>query len=609
MEKIVAKEKNIRELLSNKKYHIDYYQREYRWQTKQLQELIEDLLEKFLENYNPKHERFQIQNYSKYFLGSIIICEKNGDKYIIDGQQRLTTITLLVIYIRNILSDEDQKSKLYSLIFSDTFGKKSFNIDVEERNECMIELIKNNVPDITNAQESIENIVNRYKEIPKFFPESFDEKAFLYFSDWLIENVYLVEITTQAEEDAYLIFETMNDRGLSLTPLEMLKSYLLSNISDPDKRDKASDIWREQIESLRRLGKDEDTEAFKAWLRGQYANTIREKIKGAKPQDFDRIGTELHRWVKDNTESIGLKVSEDFFNFIVRDTKFYMEQFKKLKEASVRLQKGLESIFYNAYLDFTLQYPTLLASLTINDDQDTINRKFQIVSTYLDIFIVRRIWNYKSITYSDIQYFIFNIIKEIRGKSLYDLGEILLDRLKKDNINFLKQKNFRLWDIRFYIRYILARMTDFVETESGLASHFLEYITQGPNRYEIEHIWSQNSYDEYKDEFTHISEFQDYRNRIGGLLLLPKKFNTSFGSLSYKEKLPKYFGQNLLAKSLHPECYKNNPGFINFVKRTGLPFKPYEEFRRKEFEERQELYCMLAELIWSPQRIEKIIED
>jgi len=133
MEKISAKEKSIRELLKDKRYLIDYYQREYKWQTKQVKELIEDLVECFLEDYDPEDPREKIANYSKYYLGAIIICEKDAQKYIIDGQQRLTTLTLLLVYLRNILKDEDQKAKLYSLVFSDVFGKKTYNIDVEER--------------------------------------------------------------------------------------------------------------------------------------------------------------------------------------------------------------------------------------------------------------------------------------------------------------------------------------------------------------------------------------------------------------------------------------------------------------------------------------------
>ncbi|MDD5689760.1 MAG: DUF262 domain-containing HNH endonuclease family protein [Caldisericia bacterium] len=608
MEKISAKEKSIRDLLFNKKYFIDYYQREYKWQTKQLQELIEDLMERFIESYDQSHERTQIQNYGKYFLGSIIICEKNGSRYIVDGQQRLTTITLLLIYLRNILKDEDQKNKLYNLIFSDVFGKKSFNIDVDERNDCMMHLVKDVIPS-NNIYESIANIVNRYTEIPNFIPDELDEKTLLFFSDWLIENVYLVEITTQAEEDAYFIFETMNDRGLSLTPLEMLKGYLLSNINDTDKREKAADIWKEQIESLRRIGKDEDAEAFKAWLRGQYAKTTRERKKKAKPQDFDKIGTELHRWVRDNENMLGLKHSGDFYDFINRDMKFYTEEFRKLKEASKNMQEGLETIFYNAYLSFTLQYPVLLAPINIDDDPNIIIKKYQIIGTYLDILIVRRIWNFRSIVYSTMQYFTFNVIKDIRGKNIHDLSEILLDKLKKDEDTFLKNKNFSLHKMnKFYIRYILARMTEYIEIESGMASKFLEYIAPGSNRYEIEHIWSNNAFNELKDDFAHISEFEEYRNRIGGLILLPKNFNASYSDLPYSKKLPHYFGQNLLAKSLHENCYIKNPGFLNFVNRTNLPFKNHFEFKKKDLEERQELYCKLAELIWSLKRLEKVLE-
>ncbi|ACI18935.1 DUF262 domain-containing protein [Dictyoglomus thermophilum] len=610
MEKISAKEKSIRELLKDKRYLIDYYQREYKWQTKQVKELIEDLVECFLEDYDPEDSREKIANYSKYYLGAIIICEKDAQKYIIDGQQRLTTLTLLLIYLRNILKDEDQKAKLYSLVFSDVFGKKTYNIDVEERKPYLDELVKGNVPDINGVSESIENLIESYKEIPTFFPDDFDDKAFLYFSDWLIENVYLVEITTHVEEDAYKIFETMNDRGLSLTPIEMLKSYLLSRISDTNKRNEAAKVWREKVEALRRLGKNEDSEAFKAWMRGKFANSIREKKKDSKPLDFDRIGTEMHRWVKENEIIIGLKDSDDFYKFITKDVKFYSERYKELKEYSQKLTRGLESIYYLSYLGFTLQYPVLLASINIEDDDKNIKKKYQIVGDFLDIVFVRRLWNYKGIDYKNMQYICFNIIKEIRDKSLYDLGEILLRKLAEDKFNFAKNKNFKLISFRrFYVHYILARMTDFVEVESGLKSRFEEYIAKGPNRYEIEHIWSKNAFNELKGEFSSLSDFEEHRNKIGGLLILPKSFNASYGDLLYTEKLKHYFGQNLLAKSLHEDCYNHNPGFLNFIEKTGLPFKPYSKFGKKELEERQELYCQLADIIWSPKRIEKILKE
>ena len=85
--------KSVRELLSGVKYSIDYYQREYKWNTKQVQELIEDLTRRFYEDYRETHERSEVSGYGQYFLGSIVISSKKDGKFIIDGQQRLTTLT------------------------------------------------------------------------------------------------------------------------------------------------------------------------------------------------------------------------------------------------------------------------------------------------------------------------------------------------------------------------------------------------------------------------------------------------------------------------------------------------------------------------------------
>ncbi|WP_199192391.1 GmrSD restriction endonuclease domain-containing protein [Chlorogloea sp. CCALA 695] len=72
MREILGEAKTIRQLLSGNKYSIDYYQREYKWQTKQVQELLEDLADKFLNDFEPTHERIAIESYGHYFLGSII---------------------------------------------------------------------------------------------------------------------------------------------------------------------------------------------------------------------------------------------------------------------------------------------------------------------------------------------------------------------------------------------------------------------------------------------------------------------------------------------------------------------------------------------------------
>lgn len=88
MKEIRGEAKNLRALLGGAKFAIDYYQREYRWETKQVTELIEDLSEKFNDSYEPGNERSAVEQYGHYFLGSIIISDKEGRKFLIDGQQR-----------------------------------------------------------------------------------------------------------------------------------------------------------------------------------------------------------------------------------------------------------------------------------------------------------------------------------------------------------------------------------------------------------------------------------------------------------------------------------------------------------------------------------------
>jgi len=605
MKEIRGDAKNIRALLGATKFSVDYYQREYRWETKQISELVEDLSEKFLESYEEGDERTAVENYGHYFLGSIIVSDKDGRKFIIDGQQRLTSLTLLLMHLHRCLTDAEQKGQIAELIFSQKYGKRSFNLDVAERTACMEALFTGEGFDDAGQPESVANILGRYRDIEELLPDELRGDPLPYFADWLIENVHLVEITAYSDADAYAIFETMNDRGLSLTPTDMLKGYLLANIESEDRRNEASKVWRARVSALQRLGKEEDADAIKAWLRSQYAKTIRERKRGAKPQDFDLIGTELHRWVKENDEALGLTNSVAFGRFIQEDFAFYSDWYEKIRRAAEKLTTGLEAIHYNAQNAFTLQYPVLLASLTRVDREEDILRKLRVVSTYLDILVARRIWNWKDTSYSTMQYNMFQlVILSIRGQSVSDLARILKERLDAEPETFASNDRFYLHGMNGrQIHRLLARMTDYVEVQSGRASRYSEYIKRsGKHGYEVEHIWANHA-DRHADEFHHAADFGEYRNRIGDLLLLPKSFNASYGDLTYGEKLDHYYGQNLLAQSLHVKAYEHDPGFRRFRERSGLPFKAHSEFRKADLDNRQTLYWRLAEQIWNSDNI------
>lgn len=606
MQEIRGDAKNIRALLGNAKYAIDYYQREYRWETKHVTELLDDLSDKFRDSFDPGHERSAVERYGHYFLGSIIISDKDGQKFIIDGQQRLTTLTLLLIHLYRTLEDAELRGHVAELIFSQRFGKKSFNLDVPERTICMEALYNGDPMDGTDQPESNRNILGRYADIEDAFPEDLCGHPLPYFVDWLMENVHLVEITAYSDEDAYTIFETMNDRGLSLSPTDMLKGYLLANIQDPDKRIAASRVWKERVGALQEIGKEEDADGIKSWIRSQHAATIRERKRGATPQDFDLIGTEFHRWVRDHEEALKLTSSADFARFIERDFSFYTRQYERLRNAAATLTPGLECVYYNAQQNFTLQYAVMLAPLRLTDSEADVSRKLRVTAAYLDILIARRIWNFRAIDYSTMQYAMFLVMRDIRGKSIPDLATILRDKLAADKEDLTTNERFRLHGQNGrQIHRLLARMTEYVETSSGMASRYEEYSTRsGKNGYEVEHIWA-NHPELHKDEFSQAADFHEYRNHLGGLLLLPKSFNASYGDLPYAEKRPHYLKQNLLAQSLCPECYERNPGFNRFIGQSGLKFVPHPSFSKADLDARHDLYRSIAERLWNPERLER----
>jgi len=602
MREILGKAKTVRELLKGVKYSIDYYQREYKWHEKQIRELVDDLSEKFLEEYQPSHPRSKVADYPHYFLGSIIISKKDSIGYIVDGQQRLTSLTLLLVLLRNLQKDHAEKVNVDELIFSERYGQKSFNLHVDERTPAMDALYEGQSFDVTDRPESVQNLVQRYSDLETCFPEELREAALPFFIDWLLENVHLVEITAYSDDDAYTIFETMNDRGLSLSPTDMLKGYLLANI-DENKRTAANSRWRDRIRELNDAGKEVEPDCFKAWLRSQYATKIRERKKGAKPEDFDRIGTEFHRWLRDAADTVGLHQSDDFYRFIDRDFDFYSRQYLRLIGAAQKPMPGLEHVLYNAQHGFTLQYMLLLAPLRPDDTEPVVNQKLALVARYIDILLTWRLWNFRTIAYSTMQYSMAQVIFSIRGLTADALATKLHESLVvegREKGTFATNDRLRMHQQnRYPLHRILARLTDYVETQSGQPSRYMDYVSEGATRYEVEHIWADHP-ERHTSEFPHSADFAEHRNRIGGLLLLPKSFNASYGDLTYADKLPHYNSQNLLARSLNPQCYDRNPGFLRFKDQSGLPFTAHAQFNKADLETRSQLYREIAEQIWNP---------
>jgi len=149
-------------------------------------------------------------------------------------------------------------------------------------------------------------------------------------------------------------------------------------------------------------------------------------------------------------------------------------------------------------------------------------------------------------------------------------------------------------------------MVYYIESESGIANRFEDYVSRRiKNPYDIEHIWADH-YSRHGDEFKTEEEFQNFRNKFGGLLILPRDKNRSYNDNTYVDKLPMYFSENLLARSLNKKCYQNNPQFLNFFKNKSLPFIAHEIFNKNDIVIRQNLYSAICKQIWDVENISRV---
>jgi hypothetical protein len=223
-----------------------------------------------------------------------------------------------------------------------------------------------------------------------------------------------------------------------------------------------------------------------------------------------------------------------------------------------------------------------------------------MVAGWTDIFVARRMVNYRNFGYSTVSYTMFNHVKDIRDLDVSELAQVLGTKVAEMEDGFDAVANLGLHQRNGnQIKYLLARITAWLEARCGGTLSFADFVSRDRKHpFEIEHIWANHP--ERHPEIANEQAFFDQRNKLGGLLLLPKDFNASYGDKPYPDKLEHYFRHNVLAASLHPRCYENNPTFLRLRDETALPFSPIDDFAVSSFGERQTLYQSLCELIWDP---------
>ena len=583
----------IEQLFSGRRYSLDYYQREYSWSRDSLELLLGDLQRRFLASWKDADDRQATARYEPYFLGPYVYHEEEGITYVVDGQQRITTLHLLLIYLRRLLKDQgltEDAEQLTQLIYKRQRGRSSFTIDLPERHELLEALMQDHpyeLPD--DCSPSLQNVYDRSRDIDELYPEELRGDALPYFHDWLLDRVCLVGIKALGRENAWEIFESMNNRGVRLGPVDLLKSYLLSQVDIGDRR-RLNDRWRNMLSRLNGISTNAASDFVKAFLAGHYSSDSTEFI------ELYSGSTPFHEWVRKNQHQLGLSSKPDFAHFsdrLIKSSDWYQMLVSGTEVFDP--DSRLHALFYNQYNNLGVQLPLIFATLEPGDQNSDVRNKAGLISRFVDyVYVLTMVNNGASNAF--IERSLADITPRIRNRSTSSLAQVLGEEAATLPYNFGGIESFGLHQNVRQVRYLLARLTAFVETECNRASLISDYLDE-TRPYEIEHVWANTASYRSSEKATAM------RNWIGALLLLPKSDNASLGGVSYEEKLKQYRSQNILAASLHPDTHgrRGNAGFKKFLKKADLGdlFRPFPTFGVSAIETRQRLYRRLCELMWS----------
>jgi len=256
MSKLNVDQKTIMLLFSDKKsdFLIPDYQRPYAWEESQCQTLWDDIFTFAFPDNN--YEKFEKNE--EYFLGSIVTFEnENNKKEVIDGQQRLTTLMLLLraFYAKfNNMQDDNSKSTrdriAQCLWKTDEFGKADLNV-LKIDSEVATDNDKDEFLDILKTGIVSKDQKSNYAKNYIFFQQKIDDflrefpSYFAYLPARILGNCILLPIEAESQDTALRIFSTLNNRGLPLSDADIFKAQFYKHYSTKNQKDDFIEKWKE----------------------------------------------------------------------------------------------------------------------------------------------------------------------------------------------------------------------------------------------------------------------------------------------------------------------------------------------------------------------------
>lgn len=505
-----ASEKKIKDLFSEAKtfFAIPVYQRDYNWQEKHCKQLFEDIL-----NVGKDID------ITSHFIGSIVYIHEGvygiGEKefYVIDGQQRMITITLLhiALYHRLKESKEEYADEIYELYLVNKFSKRDIKLKLlppEENLNILNKILEENWEELEDYQDR--NIVKNYK----FFKEiisNYSNEEIEYLLAGLDKIIYVDIALEKDKDDPQKIFESLNSTGLDLSQGDLIRNYILMDLEREKQNLVYKNLWL-PIENNCKISLGNEIKNYVSDFIRDYLTLKNGKIP-SKPKVFEEF-KEFYN--KNNDEQL-----EDIKNF----SEEYSHIIKPNTEKDKDIRKELENL---KVLDQTVINTFLIGILRDYRENKIVKNEILEILKLLQSYIWRRFITEKPsnalnkifqgmyLKISKDQKY-YKILEESLLNQDFPTDDELKEALKTKNVYKDKEK----------LRYVFKELENYNHNE--LIDFENEKIT-------IEHIFPQKPNKSWKEKYSdyELEEMKTFKDTISNLTLTGS--NANLGNKSFLEK-------------------------------------------------------------------------
>lgn len=561
-------------------YIVPDYQREYVWNDEQVEQLLFDLL-----------DAYNTDNKKAYFLGTIVTYDSGSQFELIDGQQRLTTFFVLLCAIKRIyIGLGEPTSVIDNLVYSPTMNNDGdvinlyhLQLQYEDAGNCL-ELIEKGEGRPNYLTQSGERLFDAFKTIQDFLNERFSDLASLKkFVVFLLNKTSFIRIETYDIADALKIFETINQRGKGLDPMDLLKNMIFRQV-DRSKFKELNMNWKSITRSLEKI--DEKPLRFLRYFIMANYDTSGEK-DGILRED------QIYTWLTNNNEQCHYEEAPfQFVQKMAQNVDLYVKC--RVPDGTQEGNVHLKNIALLAGKSYKLHLMLMLAASNMN--ADALAKFKAVLESVVYYTVINKIaTNVTERTFALWCKDVRNIVtpEDLDGFVNRTIIPTVNDWKMNNKSNFLRLGLNSMQQYR--IKFILGKITAYVDA-LRLGKTTVEDLTgYTQTAVEIEHIMPQACTDKASYDLDE-EEFAVYIHRLGNLTLLENSINKSIHNDNYANKSVAYKQSKFYITSSLSALV--NQGQDTAINRTNLLLSAWPDWNKQAIEERQEMLYRLSEMIW-----------